>query len=304
MKQKLQFLALFLAISTAAIAQTFDVDNLRYTVISGTNVSVGKTNVNPTGALTIPATVVNGGTTYSVTAIASEGFVGCTGLTSVNIPNSVTFIGFSAFLDCTSLTSLSLPNSVTSIEQQVFAYCYGLTSVTIPNSVTSIGLMAFSGCNSLSSINIPSSVSFINQYAFLGCSGLSSVTVNWSTPLVINANVFQGVNTTVIPLNVPSGSEALYEANAAWTTFNPINAILSTEDFNRTKIIVYPNPTTNFITVSGLLNSESYVIYDITGRQLQNGILNNNDTINIENLATGKYLLQFSNGATSTILKK
>lgn len=69
MKQKLQFLALFLAISSVALAQTFDVDNLRYTIISGTNVSVGKTATNPVGALTIPATVVNGGTTYSVTAI-------------------------------------------------------------------------------------------------------------------------------------------------------------------------------------------------------------------------------------------
>lgn len=75
-------------------------------------------------------------------------------------------------------------------------------------------------------------------------------------------------------------------------------------DIENNKLIIYPNPTTNFITVSGLLNSEAYVIYDMMGRKLQNGILNDNDnTIDIENLATGKYLLQFSNGATSSILK-
>ena len=68
-------------------------------------------------------------------------------------------------------------------------------------------------------------------------------------------------------------------------------------------ISIYPNPTTNYIKVSGVLNSETYVIFDMMGRQLQNGVLNINDTINVENLATGKYLLQFSNGATSTILK-
>lgn len=102
----------------------------------------------------------------------------------------------------------------------------------------------------------------------------------------------------------------LFEDNASFSgvdaedwTVN-VQANLSSELFEKEEIKTYPNPTTNFITVTGLLNSESYVIYDMMGRQLQNGILNNNDTINIENLATGKYLLQFSNGATSTILKK
>lgn len=349
MKQKLQILAFFLVCSSVAIAQTFDVDNLRYTVTSGTNVSVGKTDTNPVGVLTIPATVVNGGTTYSVTAITSYGFQSCSGLTSVTIPNSVTNIGISGFSVCIGLTSITIPNSVTSIESSAFAGCTALQSITLPNSITSIGdytfrycgslnsvvipnsvtsvgneafsnctmlssvilsntlstivFGAFADCSSLTSINIPNSVTSIGQYAFYNCSGLTSVNVNWSTPLSIDSTVFQGVNTTVIPLNVPVGSGALYEANSVWTTFNPINAILSSEDFNRTKINVYPNPTTNYIKVSGVLNSETYVIYDMMGRQLQNGLLNNNDTINIENLATGKYLLQFSNGASSTILK-
>ncbi|OGS77097.1 MAG: hypothetical protein A3G95_03270 [Flavobacteria bacterium RIFCSPLOWO2_12_FULL_31_7] len=68
-------------------------------------------------------------------------------------------------------------------------------------------------------------------------------------------------------------------------------------------ISIFPNPTTSIITISGLLNSETYAIYDMMGRQLQNGVLNNNDTINLENFATGKYLLKFSNGVTSSILK-
>lgn len=327
MKQKLQFSILLLFINLFATAQTFDVGNLRYNIISGTNVSVQKTNTNPTGALTIPATVVNVGVTYSVTSISDNGFSNCPGLTSVDIPNTVTNIGINAFQFCAALTSITLPNSITSISNTLFYGCSSLTSLVIPNSVTTIGSAAFFGCSNLSSVTIPNSVTLIGFQSFVNCSsltsltipnsvttienqafryctGLTSVTVNWTTPLVINANVFQNVNTTIIPLNVPSGSEALYEANAVWTTFNPINGFLSAEDFNSVKVSIYPNPTTNFITVSGLFNSESYVIYDMMGRALQNGDINDDNTINIENLSNGNYILKLTNGFSSSIIKK
>lgn len=37
----------------------------------------------------IPATVINDGTSYSVTGIGDEAFYGCQSLTSIDIPNSV-----------------------------------------------------------------------------------------------------------------------------------------------------------------------------------------------------------------------
>ena len=82
-------------------------------------------------------------------------FSGCTGLTSITIPDSVTSIGGYAFHGCSGLTSVTIPNSVTSIGGYAFRGCSRLTSVTIPNSVTSIGESAFSGCSSLESITIP-----------------------------------------------------------------------------------------------------------------------------------------------------
>lgn len=66
---------------------------------------------------------------------------------------SVTSIGYEAFRGCTGLTSITIPDSVTSIGDWAFTSCSGLTSVTIPDSVTSIGNSAFYDCYSLDTIN-------------------------------------------------------------------------------------------------------------------------------------------------------
>ena len=120
--------------------------------------------------LTLPAECNN----KSVTSIESSAFKGCTGLTSVTIPNSVTSIGSSAFEGCTRLTSVTIPNSVTSIEYATFKGCTGLRSVTIGNSVIYIS-SAFEGCTGLASVTIGNSVIYIESDAFKGCSGLKTV---------------------------------------------------------------------------------------------------------------------------------
>ncbi|MBR5531821.1 MAG: leucine-rich repeat protein, partial [Bacteroidales bacterium] len=60
------------------------------------------------------------------------------------------------FSGCSGLTSITIPNSVTTIEGYAFSGCSGFTSITIPNSVTTIGSSAFYGCSGLKELRIDS----------------------------------------------------------------------------------------------------------------------------------------------------
>ena len=111
----------------------------------------------------------------SVIEIASSAFAGCTGLTSITIPEGVTTIGGYAFYWCMRLTSIEIPNSVTTIGRCAFSGCSRLTSIEIPNSVTTIGDSAFWGCTGLASITIGNSVTTIGDSAFKGCTGLKDI---------------------------------------------------------------------------------------------------------------------------------
>ena len=63
-------------------------------------------------------------------AVALGGmFSGCTGLTSVTIPEGVTTIGKAAFQGCTGLTTVTIPSTVTTINNHVFDGCDHLTTV-------------------------------------------------------------------------------------------------------------------------------------------------------------------------------
>lgn len=75
------------------------------------------------GNVTIPEEIEYNSAKYSVTKIEDLAFNGCTGLTSITIPNSVTSIGDYAFDGCTGLTSINIPDAVTSIGNSAFYDC-------------------------------------------------------------------------------------------------------------------------------------------------------------------------------------
>ena len=208
MKTK-HLLITLLALCVSAVANAYEIGGIYYD-ISGTTATVTRGEGSYSGNVTIPETINYNGSTYSVTEIGENAFLGCSGLTSITIPNSVTEIRYGAFWGCKGLTSVTIPNSVTSIGSTAFYCCEGLTSITIPNSVTEIGNQAFDICSGLESIIveagntrydsrdncnaiietssntliagckntiIPNNVTSIGHFAFEGCTGLTSVTI-------------------------------------------------------------------------------------------------------------------------------
>ena len=134
----------------SAQALAFEVGGFSYTVIGATtNVEVtGRASDNTATEIVIPATTLDGTTTYNVTTIGASAFFR-NDLTSVIIPDSVTTIGDSAF-NGNALASVIIGDSVTTIGRLAF-FTNLLPSVTIPDSVTSIGDFTFGG-NALISV--------------------------------------------------------------------------------------------------------------------------------------------------------
>ena len=187
MKHILYTILLLLALMTPAISYAYDieVDGIYYDIYDNEATVTYKNYSSYTyyysdysGDVTIPSSISFGGKTYSVTSIGEYAFYNCSGLTSVNIPNSVTSIAGATFYGCSGLTSVNIPNSITSIAGATFYDCSSLTSINIPNSVTQIDGWAFYGCSSLTSVHIPSSVTRIEGGdAFGACNSLSRITV-------------------------------------------------------------------------------------------------------------------------------
>jgi len=162
----------------------------------------------------------------SIIEIGRGAFYRCTGLMSVNIPDAVVKIGYAAFENCAGLTSVILPDSLKIIEEKAFCCCSGLTSVRIPNSVVKIGIDAFEDCFALRSVIISESAVEIENYAFSHCAGLTSVIIPRSVTKMGNDIFFRCsglAEITVHPDNPVYASE---------------NGVLFTKD--KTELIMYP----------------------------------------------------------------
>ena len=86
---------------------------------------------------------------------------------------------------------------------------------------------------------------------------------------------------------------------------------MSTNDVLSSKFSVYPNPTNNFLNISGsdALQMNAVKITDINGREVSNTTFSNTDSaqINVSNLASGMYIISIASDqgvATKKFMKK
>ena len=126
----LVLIALNVATANAAInGDKFTKDGMTYVITSLVNKEVAFAGSNKSGALTIPAEVMDSvNIKWKVTRIQNNSSV--PNATSVSIPNTVTAMEANS-LGGTKLTTISIPASVTDMANGVFSSCQALQAINV-----------------------------------------------------------------------------------------------------------------------------------------------------------------------------
>ncbi len=79
---------------------------------------------------------------------------------------------------------------------------------------------------------------------------------------------------------------------------------LSAENFEyNNSISIYPNPSSDSITVTGVSSGASYAILNTSGNTVSNGSINSNNIININSLSNGIYFIRLDDGNVLRFVK-
>ena len=299
-----------------------------YAIITGTNVSITGSNYGTSlsGILTIPSTIVDGTTTYTVTKIGDDAFKQHTRITSVIIPTTVTTIGKKAFLQCVLITTLTFnaPSQCSFIDDNAFDGIR-ISTLVIPASVITFGNGVFSNNLDLTSASFDNG----SQCTHTGWGTFASTQI---TTFIIPPNVttigneaFVSTSLThiTIPVSVTSIGVDVFNPITGNDETNPLTVILPTNnglspqlaspsngivDFRGAKVIflsgmgtpsaTFPGGTaggptnTTQVTVSGLLAiSAAKLLYSTNaGTSFTDVTLNGVDAIYNFTISEGNYL--------------
>lgn len=166
---------------------------------------------SPMGNLILPDSISVGGVKYPVTTINYYAFYGCSGITSITIPDGISFIGEGAFKNCSGLSQVNFNATYcTSMGESggyVFQGCSNFQTLIIGDNVQRIPAYAFAGCSGLNTVTIGSGVTFSGMESFRGCRNLTRTNYTGS--------ISQWCNIDFTAWNTSSG------AYAGWPT-NPV----------------------------------------------------------------------------------
>ena len=194
------------------------------TALSSISLNEGLTDIK-TGAFQGCTNLLSVNIPTTLTGIPKYCFQGCTSLTNIEITSkTTTIIEANAFEGCTNLQSVNGGSRlcpVTVIAEEAFLDCKNLRVIQLSNMLQSIQKNAFKNCYKLEKITLPAELLNIGDFAFAN-SGLTVLANNSTTPQIIKANVFNGVDLSKCTLYVPKGCKDAYKAADVWKNFGLI----------------------------------------------------------------------------------
>lgn len=175
-----------------------------------------ETNKTPWTGLKVTKIVVE-----NISTIGNYAFAGLSEVTEITLPTTVYEIGDYAFKNCTGLKSVEIPDSLELgiISEGMFYGCTSLETIKLPDNIREIENYAFANCKSLRSFIVPKDVTQISEGTFLNCESLSNITLG-NEITAIESSAFAGCGLTEIQL--PSGITSISEEAFAGNKFTEI----------------------------------------------------------------------------------
>lgn len=290
---RLLLLASAIATSLSAAAYSFESAGIYYNITGDNTVEVtysDRDNNTYSGSISVPETVTNNGTEYSVTTIGESAFKG-SAVTSVSMPEGITIIGFEAFSGCQNLESVALPESLTTLGIRTFGGCQSLKTIKIPSGVRAIPSSCFNGCSSLESVTIPEGVTSIEGSAFYRCRNLESIIIPSSVNSIgisafseckalkdiycqavnvpeTHSSAFDNSPIENMTLYVPGESMNAYKTTAPWSGFGKFQALTTGIEKTETAAKLMITTADGQIAVSGLSGNASIQVLSLDGKLL------------------------------------
>ncbi|KAA5823616.1 T9SS type A sorting domain-containing protein [Algibacter amylolyticus] len=194
-----------------------------------------------------------------------------------------------------------------------------LTAFNSLNSLTTVAtsfwvwdnhaLVSFNGLTNLTTIG--EDVQIFQNDALTSLNGLDNLT-SVARNLNINTNIeleeYCAIGSLIGDTDPGQISEAEYNVfnNGYNPTYTEIQGTTTCStlsvntEVKNSSIRIFPNPSNNFIQISGISETLSYSLYDTLGKAVKQGSISNNEKININSLPKGLYYLNIGN----TIYKK
>jgi len=107
--------------------------------------------------------------------------------------------------------------------------------------------------------------------------------------------------------NWSSNNSTVFDNNAIANGGNvTVTNTLGIEDLTviSDRIKIFPNPSTEFISISGVTLPNNFTIYNTFGSKIASGRINKNDRIDTRNFSNGLYFVKIENGISIKFVKK